>query len=80
MLQSLAAAGVEEAPVDVVGVEIDERLLLQLVRMLLDPLGGADQARLLGVPAEVDDGLLRPPAGLGQATHRLCLGHHRPVP
>ena len=45
--------------------------------MLLHPLGGAQQARLLTVPAGVNDAALGPPAGFPQRAQCLGFAHHR---
>ena len=43
--------------------------------MLLGPFRRADQARLLGVPARIDERALRPPAGLGERADGFRLLH-----
>ena len=62
VLEIVAALGIEEAAAVAVGVDVEQRLPLQLVGMGLGPFGRAEQPRLLAVPARVDDGARRPPA------------------
>ena len=50
--------------------------MLQFLRVLLHPLGRADQAFLFGVPTAEDHGALRPPAVLQQRADPVyCLQH-----
>ncbi len=60
-----------------VGVDVENRLALQFVHMLLDPFGRAQQHRLLAVPAGIDDGAFGPPAGLEQTAQRAGLIQQR---
>ena len=77
MLKLMAAGGEEEAAAVGVGVDIEERLLLQLGGVGLGPFGRAQEARLLAVPARVDDGPRRPPARAVERAQRLGLAHQR---
>ena len=79
VLQAVAAANAQKAPPIAVGVDIGHALGLQLSGVGLGPFGGAQQHRLLGVPAGVDDRPLGLPAGLDQRPQRLGLAHHRHV-
>ena len=65
-LERVRAAGAEEAPAVAVGVDVDDRLLPQLLGVGLDPLGRAEQPLLLAVPGGVDDRAPRAPARLHQ--------------
>src|ERR1700730_12177920 len=49
-----------------VGVNVGDRLCLQLGAIRLDPFGRTDQAGLFGVPLAYDDRALRLPAGANQ--------------
>ena len=70
----------EKAAAVAVGVDVDDPLLLELRGVGLDPFGGAEQHRLLAVPAGIDQRALRPPAGFRQRADGLRLGHHGDVP
>ena len=50
MLERVRALGVEEAAAVAVGVDVGDRVLLQLGLVRLDPLGRSEQRRLLAVP------------------------------
>ena len=80
MLQLMAARGAEEAAAVAVGVDVDERLALELIGVRLGPFGRAQEARLLTVPAGVDDGPRRPPALAVELSQRLGLAHQRDLP
>ncbi|CAM5604922.1 hypothetical protein RLIN73S_06790 [Rhodanobacter lindaniclasticus] len=75
MLQRMAAADAEKAAPVGVRIDIEHGLGLQLFRVCLGPFGGTEQARLLAIPAGVDQGAPRPPALLEQAADGLGLGH-----
>ena len=76
-LERVRSADVQEAATVAVAVDVDHRLVAQLVVVLLDPLGRSEQRRLLAVPAGVDDGPLRPPALPDQLPERPRLLEHR---
>src|SRR5438093_2407946 len=56
-----------------VAVDINDGLRLQLVGVLLRPLGGAEQALLFPVPSGQNDAPLRPPALLEELAKCACL-------
>ena len=78
-LQAVAALRPQEAALVGVGIDVGHGLLLQFGGVGFRPFGGADQARLLRVPAGIDQGALRPPAGPGQGADRLGLLHQHHV-
>ena len=67
----------EEAAAVAVGVDVGDRVLPQLLRVRLGPLGRAEQHRLLAVPRAVDDRALRAPALLAQLAERPRLLEQR---
>ena len=77
MLIGVAALGTEQAPLIAVGVEVDNTLGFQLIGMGLSPLRRAQQHRLFGVPAQIDQGPLGLVTGLSQLADRLSLGQQR---
>ncbi len=56
MLEVVAATDTQEAPLVGVRVDIKKSGLLQFARVRLGPLRRADEHRLFGVPARIDDG------------------------
>ena len=50
VLERVRASAVEKAAAVAVGVDVDDRFLLQLGGVRLDPLGRSEQRRLLAVP------------------------------
>ena len=77
MLQVLAALGGQIAAAVAVGVDVEERLALELVGMGLDPLGRAEETGFLSVPARVDDRARRSPALAVKLPQRFRFGHQR---
>ena len=78
-LQRMTAAGMEKTARILVGIHIEQRVGLQLLRMGRDPFGRAEQAWLLAVPAGVDQRATRSPAALDQCADGLGFGHHGDV-
>jgi len=58
----MRTAGIEEAPVIAVGIDVSDGPLLKFVAMGFDPLGRAQQAGLFAVPRAEDDRPLRIPS------------------
>ena len=79
MLEIVATLGLQETAAIAVGVDVDHALGLQLGGVLFGPFGRAEQHRLFGIPAGVDDGPRRSPAFRPERTERFGLRHHRHV-
>src|SRR2546422_289267 len=79
-LQRVRPCRQEIAPAVHVWVEVDRSVLPQLVPVRLDPLGRAEQARLLAVPGGVDDRAPRLPSLTRQLSQgaRLLEQRHEP--
>ena len=74
LLQAVRAAGVQPAFAGAVGVDVGDRLLLELRLVLLRPFGRAEQSPLFAIPQRQDDRARRTPAGfqqLAEAARRL---------
>ena len=72
----VAALGTQEAAAIAIGIDIDDRLGLELRFMGFNPFGAAQQHRFLGIPTGIDDGPRRPPAGLGELPQRFGFRQH----
>ena len=57
----MRSAGLQEAAAVRVGVDVRDRMPLELRRVLLDPFGGPEQTLLFAIPRGVDDRPLRFP-------------------
>src|SRR6202030_483910 len=60
-----------------IGIDVKHGLYFKFRGMLLGPLGGAQQARLLGVPTVVNQRAARTPAIFQQFADGFRLGHER---
>src|SRR5207302_276117 len=79
-LQRVRTCRQEIAPAVDVGVDVDRSVLPQLVPVRLDPLGRAEQARLLAVPGGVDDRAPRLPPLARELSQRARLLEQRHEP
>src|ERR1019366_5576330 len=78
-LQRVRAGDAQVAACAGIGVQIHHSVLAQFILVLLNPLGGTQQARFFAVPRAVDNGPLRTPALFHQLAQRSCLlqyDHH----
>src|SRR5512143_4134060 len=62
----------KQAPPVTVGIDVGDRVLLQLRGMRLGPLRRSQQARFLAVPEAIDNSPLRLPPLLSQFRQRAC--------
>src|SRR6266404_411313 len=62
-LECVGTLGVEIAAAVGVGIDVNNRVLHQLVAVVFHPFGGADEAGLFAIPRAIDDGALGLPAG-----------------
>ena len=69
-LERVRSAHAEKAAAVSIRVEVEHRLLRELLRVRLHPFGGAEQRRLLAVPRGVDERALRLPSLLHELAHR----------
>src|SRR5688500_14447099 len=77
LLQAVRSAGVQPAFAGAVGVDVSNRLLLQLRLVFLRPLSGAKQSPFFAVPQREDDRARRTPSRFQQFAKTARRLHQR---